>query len=348
MPTALETRCDTQTLTPFFTVAKDVDYLNQLKIKHGQSNARELALKRFSGNFKFQAWEITDIPISDEFYYRTKYMDNQFKLIHESDENQLDVDILEVTSPQIRRGLEYTATQNWRQAILSAKTGESIFQINPKKEADETDCPYLKTQINIASKVSENLTLVRQIQCNLNTSQSALLLNRLISQDLLSPEPLVDEVIPTIAITHGHPNLETVLAEITRISGQKFDSFDNIDLQKQQISQASILAANRYLEAIESATPLNILQDLHLKLLKSTLPQKLYHQIQSSSAGFITSCGRIGGASRQSSLLGSLFINESKPWLYHNGDCHTCFSKNVPVGPCNICKTCESKFDSQN
>lgn len=37
----------------------------------------------------------------------------------------------------------------------------------------------------------------------------------------------------------------------------------------------------------------------------------------------------------------------NKKWEYHTGDCVICNTKNVDVGPCNICKSCEKKFDEQ-
>lgn len=37
----------------------------------------------------------------------------------------------------------------------------------------------------------------------------------------------------------------------------------------------------------------------------------------------------------------------NKTWEYHTGDCIVCGSKDVAVGPCNICRTCEKKFDDQ-
>ncbi len=37
----------------------------------------------------------------------------------------------------------------------------------------------------------------------------------------------------------------------------------------------------------------------------------------------------------------------NKSWEYHRGDCVLCESKNVEVGPCNICKRCEKKIDEK-
>lgn len=38
-------------------------------------------------------------------------------------------------------------------------------------------------------------------------------------------------------------------------------------------------------------------------------------------------------------------LNKEKDWDYHRGDCRVCESKNLEVGPCDICKTCEKTFD---
>ncbi len=37
--------------------------------------------------------------------------------------------------------------------------------------------------------------------------------------------------------------------------------------------------------------------------------------------------------------------HKQEKWEYHNGSCVLCHAKNTDVGPCNICKECEKKFD---
>ncbi len=40
-----------------------------------------------------------------------------------------------------------------------------------------------------------------------------------------------------------------------------------------------------------------------------------------------------------------LDVGNEKSWNYHNGTCKCCGCCNVEVGPCEICKKCEEKFD---
>ncbi len=60
-------------------------------------------------------------------------------------------------------------------------------------------------------------------------------------------------------------------------------------------------------------------------------------------------CGNGSGFGKKKKQLGgsmdyrSMTLNE-KEWSYHTGDCVVCKAKNVEVGPCDICKSCEEKF----
>lgn len=40
-----------------------------------------------------------------------------------------------------------------------------------------------------------------------------------------------------------------------------------------------------------------------------------------------------------------LLFGSNETWSYHTGECVVCEKKNTQVGPCNICKVCEKKFD---
>ncbi len=61
------------------------------------------------------------------------------------------------------------------------------------------------------------------------------------------------------------------------------------------------------------------------------------------------SCGSTGSSNNifnsLSPLAKILSETEKKHWDYHNGDCVVCSKRNAEVGPCNICKDCEKKFD---
>ncbi|MBI2622019.1 hypothetical protein HYW66_00055 [Candidatus Microgenomates bacterium] len=55
--------------------------------------------------------------------------------------------------------------------------------------------------------------------------------------------------------------------------------------------------------------------------------------------------GKSGAEDENSPFSVSEFDN--KHWDYHTGDCVVCNSKNVEVGPCNICRECEQEFDKE-
>lgn len=61
------------------------------------------------------------------------------------------------------------------------------------------------------------------------------------------------------------------------------------------------------------------------------------------------SCGSLGSSNdifNTVSPLSRILSPESKThWDYHDGNCVVCNKKNAEVGPCNICKNCEKKFD---
>lgn len=44
--------------------------------------------------------------------------------------------------------------------------------------------------------------------------------------------------------------------------------------------------------------------------------------------------------------VGGVLWGEKKPWEYHKGECRVCKRK-TDVGPCNICKRCEKKYDAR-
>jgi len=43
--------------------------------------------------------------------------------------------------------------------------------------------------------------------------------------------------------------------------------------------------------------------------------------------------------------FGASTQKSEKLWSYHKGDCRLCRQKEILIGPCKICKTCEKKFD---
>lgn len=58
---------------------------------------------------------------------------------------------------------------------------------------------------------------------------------------------------------------------------------------------------------------------------------------------------KVGGScgTSSSSTLMENHEKSNKAWEYHTGDCVNCGVKGVDVGPCDICKKCEKKFDEQ-
>lgn len=338
---------------PFFSAQKDIEVIKQIDQKFADPKLSYSAkLKRLSGNFKFQAWEITDIPISDTFYYTKKETGGITKLIHESDEGESEIDILDATSDLIRNGWEKEAVRRWRQALMVAPPGSKVIQINPKKDPteDPATCNYKKTQINYAEVLAGGRIKVYQVQSSLDTAQSAQAFNKLTSQTSLSPDHNVKEVIQTIGLTDRSLTPQQVLEIISQISGERFDSLNQILNSKSHIQKMSYFAAIRYLQAIEQGLTGLDLEQLHAECLMSVLPYSfLASRITfspSSQFSFETSCGPINLRTDSrpfgQGVLSSLF-SENK-WAYHQGDCLKCEQKNTQVGPCDICKDCEKKL----
>lgn len=52
---------------------------------------------------------------------------------------------------------------------------------------------------------------------------------------------------------------------------------------------------------------------------------------------------------RLTSSEGLAFVKSisEKKWSYHKGDCRACPAKDVDVGPCEVCKTCEKRIDKK-
>lgn len=53
---------------------------------------------------------------------------------------------------------------------------------------------------------------------------------------------------------------------------------------------------------------------------------------------------KAGGSCGASTLME---LHKEKNWEYHTGICMACNSEGVDVGPCNICRSCEKKFDQE-
>lgn len=342
------------------------------------------AVETVAGDMKFQAWEITKIPVSDPFYYQIVETPNDSKrkkkLVFECD-TETGSDIRDVTSREWRGGKEARAVDAWVDLAFEedeklkkinkerAKQGlppetRTIMQVNPKKdENDPTDTSnYTMAQANFAVIDGSGRIRQQQVQFPGDTEQCAKFFKKISKSDEFNPNNIknIDDMMMSFSVMERDVSMAELLRTVALVTGQIMPAPETIERQKREISNNAKMGALEFYKAVQRGTSSSELTRLYKKLLGQTLPQEFMKQMrmknQISGGGpsvmaMETSCGLVSFGEESNAgggILGKLTVGKER-WNYTIGDCveKNCQKKNVKVGPCAICQDCEKKFDQK-
>ena len=357
------------------TVEVSPGFAIEFAIEKCKTLSKTAALETLVGDYKFQAWEITKLPVSETFYYQVKPtpedQNRKAKIIFECD-RETESDIRDVTSKEWRNGKEYAAVNAWAELLIKEdqslsthsenRKKKTIIQINPKKDKnDPTDTSnYEMSQVNIAEVDGSGRIKQYQVQFSADTEQCARFFKVITQSEQFDPQKIstVDQMMMSFGVLDREVSAQELLTTIRFITGQNLPSVNKIESQKKEILEKARIAALTFYNEVQLGKSTSELKRLYTKLLTDTLPSEFLAELQaqakysSSSVSFAmeTSCGLIsfGEQSKKRSILGMMVAGVEK-WTYTIGDCvrKECQKKNVEVGPCAICKDCEKVLDKK-
>lgn len=337
--------------------------------------SRESALETLVGDYKFQAWEITGIPLSDMFKYKIVKDPNNprrpKKLIFECD-TEMQSDIRDVTSKEWRNGWEYNAVNAWTETLIAedaeiAKLPKdqqqvrTLIQINPMQDKDDPrdSSTYQMSQVNVAKINGSGEVEVNQIQFPGTTEQCARFFKLVTQSEKFDPAQTtkVDQMMMSFGIVDRDIPLDELLNTAGFVTGKRLPSLRTIERQKSEILSNAYFAALRFYNDVPQKGELDEftkkrLEKVYGNYLAQTLPLEfiadLRQKVESTGEAQImieTSCGAVnlGGPGNEGSIL-SLMGMKGEKWTYQKGNCVKCPQQNVDVGPCFICKDCEKSL----
>ncbi len=356
----------------------------QFAIEKCRTLSREAALATLTGDFKFQAWEITKIPLSDPFGYQIiETPEDPFrpkKLVFECD-TETKSDIRDVTSKEWRGGKEYRAIDAWVDVVfaqdqelqiinkqrkdqgLEAEV-RAIMQINPKKDPDDpTDTSnYDMSQVNVATINGSGKFSQQQLQLPADTRECATFFKKTSRSNTFNIEDIrsVDDMMMSFSVIEGPVSANDLLNTATLVTGKRYSDLETIERQKQEIIQKSRIAALKFYNNVKLGKSQQELTTLYQKLLGETIPSEFISQIKAEAQArsttiggggtqmiMETSCGAVTlfGEESKGSPLSKMMIAGEK-WSYTTGTCvrEECKKENTKVGPCGICIQCEEKL----
>lgn len=243
-----------ETVSDFFDIKKSI----YLASRTGEKES----VDTFTQDFVSQAWEA--IPTLDPYEYRYRII-NGDELVHGSNFTS-GKDILECINPEIRRGTEYQQALNYKQAILEAEAGDTIFWTSPKKKWWEKGIDYKYTQFCVAEKVSSEDVLVRQFQSEeLDSTQAAAIGNKVLGKEVFKNNLGLDKIITTVGIKKGRVETCYIQNIIQEEGGQNTGWLDFKDLEE-EIKKMAKVAARKLFSAIKLGFSESFVKKTHSNL----------------------------------------------------------------------------------
>ncbi len=286
------------TVKGVYDPAKDPIRVQEEINRHGIEKARGILVGNFTDDFKAQIWEITGTSAPFEFNYEIREENGGARLVHQSD-YFTGKDILEVTSKQVRRGLEFDQMVLARQRMLGAEIGTSVGWISLKEQPGEKNCKYPDTQVNIAYKLSEKLIHVRQFQNrDLDLKGSERFFKEFLQLDYVNEMTSLEEVMSTIEIRKGEVSTQEVQEAIAKITGKTLNcAVIDIDTKARSSSE-------KYVDLLLSGLSGGQQVQVRQNILKGLLPYEVVQKLE--EVGTLTfSCGEMefSGSSRSGSAI---------------------------------------------
>lgn len=290
--------------SPFFNINKSVEAYTNLVSMYGIKAGSKIAADIFANDFASQSWEATKSSQAYRYFYAVDRRFHEPKLIHSSDAT-LSKDILEGTSDQIRRGLEYSQMALTRKAMLSAQPGESIVWMSPKKDRleSEDECFYTEAFLNVAYKIDDNTLSVEQYQTDkLDTEGCAALINHLTGMTVVElqnrySKERVDDVMLAIGRRNGKIREEEVNSLLEGLTSERRGTEDDFWSSGDYQAQMTRESGRKFVYAIQKGIRGRRLKELHSNLLADVLGDEffmLYGGDISTSCGFLELGGGFG------------------------------------------------------
>lgn len=273
-------------------------FYHRLNSLYSPEEADQIALVTFAEDLRSLAWEATKMPLPNRFFYKVVKDGWETKLVHQSDLHW-QKDIMDGVSSHYRDGLEVTATANFKKELLELSPGDSRMLISCKRDPSERPgrCPYVDTQVNIATRASEDLILVEQYQnSKLDRDRSIELMNWFAGEPVLSSNTFIDQLITTVARRVGIVSSQAVLEKISLLTGEALDYMvlkrysDLGDIVKSN----SLKQGQSLLGVIKDGLEGEALQQEFMRFLVETLGEEYVYSHQEEGRMVInTSCGTL-------------------------------------------------------
>lgn len=352
----------------------------QIKLAHdGFVNNASYWAREYIGDIKttHYFWEIQEENGKAALFHP------QFGYADEIHKNALEEKNIPVFERE-RRKTEYQVLQNLSKDLVHAQDGDTFIWSSPPPEGieNETYGGYTMTHIYEIREVKGKKVLVgRDVKNNLDLFAQKNLLEHFAQMEIFNGTPSSLDILGTLVKTERGVSSHDV--ELTIKEQESYEDIENdekkfdtiLDLYKPQLESifyqlgSSDVSEKEITEAFKAWAKEVYLGNEVLKLrkknyhegrgdgvsedeyryLRNSLDARFANRISGGSCG-----GNIGftkGLYQDSFsylptyVAPSFGMHTNGKWEYHTGNCRVCFSSNIEVGPCSICKICEKKFN---